>query len=477
MSTPKEVFGADDLVPELVSVLGRQHCFTDPEITASFTTDWTGRYSGEATAVVMPSTTEQVAAVLAIADRHGVAVIPQGGNTGLVGGSVPRGAAPVGLTAGSSHRPRRQLVLSLRSLSGVARIDRSSGLLEAGGGTPLAMAQAEASAAGFHLGIDLGARDSATLGGMAATNAGGLQVHRYGSMRARLAGLEAVLADGTTVSHMSGLAKDSVGWDPAGLLVGSEGTLGIITRVLVRMERLARHRVAVVAALTDAAAAIDLVQGPLRTLSSLEAAELTLTDGMELVCHHAQLTPPVGSTEGAKAWLTLEAAGSSDPSEELARALDDSRVLATAVATDAATRARLWAYRERHPDAVSSLGVPHKFDVAVTPSRLAHVLAALPGLVTSLSAGARLIVWGHVAEGNLHVNVVGPPAEDYAVDDAVLDLVLSLGGSISAEHGIGIAKVRWLSAARPTGTLELMARVKRALDPAGILNPGVLEPS
>ncbi|MGO9558957.1 MAG: FAD-binding oxidoreductase [Acidimicrobiales bacterium] len=453
---------------EVEAVVGARDCMTDQEVVASFTTDWTGRYSGDAVAVVRPANPEEVAAVLVAAGRHGVAVIPQGGNTGLVGGSVPRA---------DQAESRAQVVLSLRRLAGVDQLDAVSRLLGAGAGTTLAAAQEAASRAGFHVGIDLAARDSATLGGMVATNAGGLHVFRYGPMRARLAGVEAVLADGTIVSHLSGLVKDNVGWDLGALLAGSEGTLAVVTRVMMRMEPLPRHRVAALVALPDASAAVDLVTGPLRSLPSLEAAELTLVDGMRLVCEHAALPAPIGLADGAAAWLTVEAASAHDPTDELAGALADGRVLAAAVAADPQTRTRLWAYRERHTEAVATLGIPHKLDVAVVPSRLPELLDALPFVVEEACPSARLIVWGHVADGNVHVNVIGPPADDYTIDDAVIQLVLGLGGSISAEHGIGVAKNRWLAAARPSGTLDLMSRVKLALDPASILNPGVLEPT
>ncbi len=462
---------AAGLLSELEAIVGAPNCVSDPEIVGSFTTDWTGRFSGDAVAVLRPASTAEVAAVLVVAGRHGAAVIPQGGNTGLVGGSVPRARSRTDAAGGG----RPQLVLSLRRLDAIDVSDPAARLLGAGSGTTLGAAQAAARSVGLHLGIDLAARDSATLGGMVATNAGGLQVFRYGAMRARTAGLEAVLADGTVVSHWKGLAKDNVGWDLAGLLSGSEGTLAVITRVLVRLEPLALHRLAALVAMADIRSAIDLVTGPLRSLSCLEAAELTLTDGMQLVCAHSGLPEPIGVAEGATAWLTVEAASSTDPTDELAEALDDERVLAVAVGVDDAARERLWAYRERHTEAVSTLGIPHKLDVSVMPSRLPELFEALPGLVETASPGARLVVWGHVADGNVHVNVVGPSPDDFAAEDAVVRSVLDLNGSISAEHGIGVAKTRWLAAARPPGTLEPSRRVRRALDPGAILNPGVLE--
>lgn len=454
------------LLRDLRAAVGEAHCLSDPAMTATYTTDWTGRFSGEAAAVVRPGDAGEVARVLSCAARHGAAVIPQGGNTGLVGGSVPRAPSLVG--------GRPQVLLVTTRLCDL-RLDPRSRLLEAGAGVTLARAAASAGSEGLRLGIDLAARDSATLGGMTATNAGGLQAFRFGPMRARLAGIEAVLADGTLASHLGGLTKDNVGPDLASLLAGSEGTLAVVTRLLVRLEPVPIHRVTALVALADVEAAVELLTGPLAAVASLEAAELTLREGMELVVAAFGLPPPPGS--GSAAFLTLEAAAERDPSEELAAALDHPSVIEVAVAEAEPARSRLWSYREHHTEAVSRLGVPHKLDVSVPPGRLGELVAALPPRVATAAPGARLVLWGHAAEGNLHVNVVGPDRDDLAVDGAVLNLALELAGSISAEHGIGIAKAAWLRRARTPGTLETMRRVRRALDPSRLLNPGVLEPA
>jgi len=471
--TARASSGADrQLLSDLEDALGRRRVLTDPEVCAGYTRDWTGRYVGSAAAVVRPERVEQVQAVVEVAARHGAALICQGGNTGLVGGSVPR-------PAGALDQP--QIVCGMSGMCAVEDVDPAGRLLCAGAGVTLSAAQAAAGRAGFHLGIDLSSRGSATLGGMAATNAGGMQMLRFGGMRARVAGIEAVLADGSIVSRLSGLAKDNVGWDPAALFVGSEGTLAVITRVMVRLEPLPAHRVTALVALASVDAALELLAGPVAALPSLEAAELTLEDGMRLVAGEFDLPPPVGLESGAagrggRAWLTLEAAGPYDPTAELAAAVDHPFVLGAAVASDANGRARLWAYRERHTEAVSRLGVPHKLDVSVTRSRLGELVGLLPERVAAAAPGARLVMWGHAADGNVHVNVVGPPPDDDGVDDAVLRLVAELGGSISAEHGVGVARRRWLRLVRSEGDLQLMARVKAALDPGGMLNPGVLEP-
>jgi FAD/FMN-containing dehydrogenase len=456
------------LLDDLTEIVGPAHCLSDRDVVTSYESDWTGRYRGQAAAVVRPGTEAELAAVLRTVAGHGAAAIPQGGNTGLVGGSVPRSSGEVG--------GRRQVVVRTTRFDEVHSCDAGAGLIDLGAGVTLSSAQRSARASGCDLGIDLASRESATIGGMIATNAGGIHVLRHGAMRARVRGVEAVLADGTVVSQMAGLVKDNVSWEISSLLCGSEGTLAIVTRSLVRLEPLPAHRVTALAAVRDVAALVRLVNGPLRSVSGLEAAELTLADGMSLVCGHAGLAAPPGAALGAAAWLTVEAAGNADPTRELAEALEDPSVLEVAVAVDDAARARLWAYRERHTESIATLGVPHKLDVSTRPAHLAELIDRVPAAVEAAAPGARVVMFGHVADGNVHVNVIGPAADDTAADDAVFELVLSLGGSVSAEHGVGIAKRRWLRASRTEGTLELMGRVKRALDPQDVLNPGVLEP-
>jgi FAD/FMN-containing dehydrogenase len=456
---------SDRLERDLADVLHPGDCVTDQDILSSFVVDWTRRYSGTARAVVRPRNTEQVAAVLSVASGHGAAVIAQGGNTGLVGGSVPRRSLEPG---------RPQIVLSTRGLTGIPSLSLRGRLLDASAGTTLADAQARATREELTLGIDLSARSSATLGGMVATNAGGTQVLRYGSMRSRLAGLEAVLADGTVVSAMSGLRKDNVGPDLPSIFAGSEGTLAVFTRLLLHCEPLPPNRVTALVAVPNVATAVDLVTGTLADVASLESVELTLHEGMRLVGRCFHLPEPPGRSLGATAWLTLEAASHEDPIDELAEALSGLGVLEVAVARDISNRQRLWSYRDRHTEAIATIGIPHKLDVAVLPERIPDLIEALPALVDGAWPGAALIMFGHVADGNLHVNVVGPPPTDDAVDDAVFRLVGELGGSISAEHGIGVAKLKWLDLARPKGAQEVMLRLKKALDPEGILNPGVL---
>ena len=457
----------EGLLADLLSALGPANCSSDPEVVASYSTDWTGRFGGQALAVARPGDAGEVRDLLELASRHQAALIPQGGNTGLVGASVPRARLEDG---------RPQVLLSLTRLSGVEEVDVSGLHLLAGAGTTLAAAAEQASRHGLGLGIDLSARASATLGGMAATNAGGLSVFRHGPMRERLRGIEAVLPDGSVVSELSGLAKDSVGWSPTALFAGSEGTLAIFTKLIMRLVPLPRRRLVALVAFSSLEEALESAAAGRELLSSLESMELTLRAGMELAVSHFALPAPVGLKEGAGAWLTIELAGSGDLESELGALVGRHRPLSSAVASEAPLQERLWAYRERQSEAVSRQGVPHKLDVAVPAGRLAGLFAGLAERLAGLPS-SELYIWAHLAESNLHVNVIGPPPEDQAVDDAVIDLVCELGGSISAEHGVGIAKAGYLRRARPPGNLALMQRVKAALDPERLLNPGVLEPT
>jgi FAD/FMN-containing dehydrogenase len=453
---------ADRLVADLAAAVGPAHVLTDPDVRATYETDWTRRFAGLALAVVRPADTADVVRVLACCAAAGVAVVAQGGNTGLVGGGVPGPDGPP------------PVILSTARLAEIGPVDVTAGQVTAGAGVTLARLQAAAAAAGLSFAVDLAARESATVGGMVATNAGGLHVLRYGSVRAQVVGVEAVLADGSVLSRLHGLIKDNTGYDLSQLLVGSEGTLGIVTAARLRLVPHLSERAVALLGLPGTAAALDVLRALRRQADGLEAAELFFQSGLDLVCAHARLAPPL--PERWPAYLVVECAARTDPTEGLFAVLADLDLpeTATAVATDAAGRARLWAYRERHTEAISSIGIPHKLDVTVPLDRLAEFELAVRATVEAAAPGSTLILFGHVGDGNLHVNVVGPPSDDEAVDDAVLRLVASMSGSISAEHGIGRAKVPWLHLSRSAAERAAMVRVKEALDPSGMLNPGVL---
>jgi len=300
-------------------------------------------------------------------------------------------------------------------------------------------------------------------------------VLRHGPMRRQVIGLEAVTSTGSVLRRLPGMLKDNTGYDLAGLLAGSEGTLAVITRVRLRLVPPLPHRAVALLGLADAATVIAVAGDLRRRLPSLLAAELVTREGLDLVLRHAQLEPPFATP--FPAYLLVETASAhGDPLDVLAAALEDFDASDVAVATDAAGRHRLWQLRERHTEAVNAEGVPHKLDVSVPIACLAELVDRVGPAVHEVAPDAQVISYGHVGDGNLHVNVLGPPPDDHAVDDAVLELVLSLGGSISAEHGIGVAKARWLVRDRGEADVAAMRAVKRALDPAGVMNPGVIFP-
>jgi FAD/FMN-containing dehydrogenase len=361
-----------------------------------------------------------------------------------------------------------ELVLSTGRLSTIGDVDLLSGQVTVGAGVALGRLQDHVAGTGWAVGIDLAARDTATVGGMVATNAGGLAFLRHGGMRAQVAGVEAVLGDGTVVSHLGGLLKDNTGYDLAGLLCGSEGTLAVVTAVRLRLVPPALGRVTALAAVPGVDAALGAVGALRRAGVVLEAAELLLDDGMELVCAHLGLPRPLAA---APAYLLVEWSGPVDAFEAAA-----DEVLDAVVADDAGRRTALWRYREAHTEAINALGVPHKLDVTLPLPALGGFVADVRASVAAVAPQAVVVLFGHVADGNVHVNVVGPPPDDDSVDEAVLRLVAERGGSISAEHGIGTAKRRWVHLSRTEAELAAFRSIKAALDPAGILNPNVLLP-
>lgn len=450
----------DGLLPELAEVVGPANVLTDPDVVAGYSVDWTGRFRGSTPAVVRPGSTQEVAAVLRICNRAGVVVVPQGGNTGLVGGGVP--------LAG-------EVVLSLARLAHLDDVDSVAAQVTAGAGVSIGRLQAAATQAGLAYGVDLASRDTATVGGTIATNAAGLRALRYGDTRAQLVGVEAVLAHGEVVSHLGGIVRDNTGYHLPSLLCGSEGTLAVVTRARLRLVPRYDERVVALLAFGSVDAALAAATSVRSRLSSLDAAELFLQTGLDLVAEVTGLPAPFPGRHVA--YLLVEAADRVDPTDALSEAIGAlAGVADVAVAAIASARQRLWAYRERHTEAINSIGTPHKLDVALPAAGISAFVAEAPGLIHSLAPEARTWIFGHAADGNLHVNVTGLAPDDERVDEVVLRLAASHGGSISAEHGIGTAKRRWLWLNRSDAEISAFRTIKTALDPGGILNPNVLLP-
>lgn len=426
------------LPQQLADVVGREHVLTDPDVVLPFARDWTGRWSAEPLAVVRPGSTDEVSAVVSACAAAGVPLVPQGGNTGLVGGSVPVGSGAV--------------VVSTRRLTGHGEVDPVRRQVVVGAGLTVADLHAMASRHDLAYGVDLASRETATVGGTVATNAGGVRVVRFGDTRAQVRGLEAVFADGSVMDHTTALDKDSAGFDISRLLVGSEGTLAVITSVQVQLREALPHdrttTLVGVPSLAEAVATASTVAGG----TDLLAAEFIDTTGMDLVCDVAHLPHPL-----ADRWpyyLLIETDGEPQLSP----------------ATDAAVDRRLWAYRERQPEAAATLGTVHSLDVSLPLEHLDAFVDHVPQLVSP----HRVFTFGHLAEGNVHIQVVGPSAEDDSVERTVLPVVAEHGGSISSEHGVGRTKPAYLPLCRDAAELTAMRTVKEALDPAGLLNPGVL---
>jgi FAD/FMN-containing dehydrogenase len=450
----------------LRSAVGPQHVLTDDALRSSYETDWTGRFTGTSRAVVRPATTGEVARVLRACAEARVPVVVQGGNTGLVGGGVPAGS-------GGDNAPVLLITTRLTELGPVSQVTRQ---VTVGAGVTLAALSAHARAAGLDFGVDLAARDSATVGGMVATNAGGIRVLRYGSMREQVAGVEAVLIDGRIISRLDGLAKDSTGYDLGHLLAASEGTLAVITRLRLRLVTAEPERAAALIAVRGAAEAVGVLASLRAQLPGLCAAELSFDAGIRLVAGHLGVGVPLAGAGGA--YVLVEVAGQSDPLDDLLAALQASeQVLDATVASSAADRARLWQLREGHTEAISAAGVPVKLDVSVPLSRLAELVERLPATIATAAPGAELVAFGHLAEANLHVNILGADDNAEEATAAVLGLVAGLGGSISSEHGVGQAKARWLELSRTPAEIDIMRSVKAAFDPLGLLNPHVLLPA
>jgi FAD/FMN-containing dehydrogenase len=413
--------------------------------------------------VVRPESTAAVAAIVAACARTRTAVVPQGGNTGLVGGGVPL---------------HGEVVVHLGRLNGMGPVDHAAGQVTVGAGVTLAALHGHVAAAGWAFGVDLGARDSCTIGGMVATNAGGINVVRYGMMRRQVVGVEAVLGDGSVVSHLSGLAKDNTGYDLAGLLTGSEGTLGVICRVRLQLVAMLPERATAVLGVGDWDTAIAVATTLRDRLDQLMAVEVMTAAGVGLVSDEI-----LGHRLGIDALqapvvLLVEVADRHDPMDGLVEAVADLELAAEpAVAATPEQRRRIWAIRERHAEAIARRGLPVKLDVSVPLDRMAGFVAAL---TSALPIDLDLVVFGHILDGNLHVNVTGVDEHDaertHEVECWVLGEVVAVGGSVSAEHGIGTAKAEFLSWSRSAAEIAAFRAIKSALDPLKILNPWAVVP-
>ena len=457
--------GLARLLSRLRQLLGTEHVITDADQRAGYEADWTGRFRGTAAAILRPADTGEVAAVMRECAGERVAIITQGGNTSLVGGSVPR--------PDDAHR-RPQLVVSTRRLKRMDPIDTTAMQVTVGAGVTLTEWRDHARAVGVDIPVDFAARDSATIGGAIATNAGGSRVVRFATMRRQVTGIEAVLPTGEVIGSLTGLVKQTAGVDLAGVLAGSEGTLAVITAARLAVVPWYRRVATAMVAVDGFDSALGLLEAFASASDDLDSIEFIAPEALDVVAAHLGRSAPIHTTD-AGLYLMVELAGHHDPTDTLVSvlgALDG--VLATAVATDSASREQLLSYRDRITESINAIATPLKLDVAVAPD-------GLDGLIDLARAAARhhggaLYAFGHLAEGNVHLNLLGLGDATERVTDEILTAVASAGGTISAEHGIGIAKARWLPLIRNTAEIDVLCGIRQAFDPDGVMNPGVLDP-
>lgn len=445
----------DPLVAALRACVGDDHVLVDDDLRAGYEIDWLRQWEGRARCVVRPADTAQVAAVVRACAAEGTPIVTQGGNTGLVGGSVPRGG---------------EVLLSTRRLDALGPVDVAAQQVTAGAGVTIEALQQHARAAGLDFAVDWGARASATVGGAVSTNAGGSRVVRFGTMRSQVMGIEAVFADGSVVSDLHGLPKQTAGPHLPSLLVGSEGTLAIVTAARLRLVPWYRSTAAALVACDSLVDAVAMLP-ELRAVPSLDAVELLMPEALSVACRHLGVAPPLDPAS-AGAFVMIDCAAHRDPADDLLGVLGDRRgVLALG-----AQRHELFDIRDHVTIAIGALGTPVKLDVAVPVEHLDRLVRRVRAALARLAPAAELIVFGHLAEGNLHVNVLGAGDAGPAVKDEVLTAAIDLGGTISAEHGIGVAKADWLERLHGPEHVAVLRAVKDALDPQGLLNPGVLLP-
>ena len=464
-----------DLLARLTAVVGEKSVLAGPDEIISYTQEPRGLFHGRALAVIRPSTVAQISQVLAVCNESGTGVVPQGGNTGLVGGQTPDGTG-------------RQIILSLTKLDRVRDIDPANDVMTVDAGLTLARAQAAAESVDRYFPLSLASEGSCTIGGNLATNAGGVHVIAYGSARDLALGVEAVLADGRVLSGLSKLRKDNTGYDLTRLMIGSEGTLGVITAATLKLFPRPRARVTAFVGLANPGRALELLNFcKSRMGGALQAFELLPRIGVDLVLNHADVArdpfPDVFPWYALVECAAMEEDGFRDAViDMLGRATATLLIGGAAVADSLAHAADFWRLRELLSEAQKREGGSIKHDVSVAPKDVPAFIEEASRLVTARVPGARPVAFGHMGDGNIHFNISQPVSADRAaflalwdeVGDIVHGVVEKFGGSISAEHGIGQLKRELLRRVKDPTALEAMRAIKAALDPKGILNPGKL---
>ncbi|WP_428492797.1 FAD-binding oxidoreductase [Rhodopila sp.] len=460
------------------TIVGDRGILTEPTDTAPYAEDWRRLYQGRASAVIRPGTTAELAAVVALCARSGTPIVPQGGNTSMVGGAVP-------------NEDGSELILSTVRLNRIRDLDAADLTLTIEAGVTLKAAQLAAAEQGCLLPLSISSEGSAQIGGVLATNAGGNNTVRYGNARDLVLGLEVVLPDGTVWNGLRRLRKDNTGYCLRQLFVGSEGTLGVITAAVMKLAPQPKETAVALCGVNSAEAALSLfTRFQAHDAASISAFELMSGLGMSFVVKHIPgavlpLETPAPFYVLVELASPRPGAGLRDMMEQiLERALGDDILNDAAIAESDAQRAAIWRLREEHSEAQKREGASVKNDVSVPVSKVPGFIRQATAACEALLPGVRVVPFGHIGDGNIHFNLEQPVgseaawflAQDHVIMDAVNQVVREYDGSFSAEHGIGRLKPYMMPDWRGGTELALMQRIKAAIDPGGIMNPGKLLP-
>jgi len=464
--------GSATVIERLQEIVGGGHVLTGDVDVAPYVVDWRGRYRGNARAVVQPASTDQVARVVRACAELAVPIVPQGGNTGMCGAATP-------------DRSGDEVVLSLARMRAIRALDAANATITVEAGVTLADVQQAARDAGMLFPLSLASEGSCTIGGNLSTNAGGTAVLRYGNARELVLGVEVVLADGRIWNGLRGLRKDNTGYDLKQLFVGSEGTLGIVTAAVLKLYPAPSARVTALAAVADVAHAVELLRAMKHALGDrLTGFELISGFALHLSRKHHPGSPD--PLPGHPWYVLLQVDDSGDVAladaveRALSRTAENALIVDATIAQSQEQADRLWSLRENISEAQRREGQNVKHDISLPISAIAPFTRDAENAIVAAFPGARVVVFGHLGDGNLHYNVAAPEGADAqqflantrAINRIVHDRVVAAGGSISAEHGIGVLKRDELAHYKTPLELELMRRIKSALDPRGLLNPG-----